>query len=857
MCHRLGHLEPLFRLLLLTLAASLLANAASAVDLSPGDLIVADQGGSSGPQARLLRVNPVTGAQTTIAEGTGGFGEWLWRPHQVEVESTGQILVLDVGFGFADANAILRIEPTTGAQSLVTQFGPAPPDGPPSTWVVDFTADGDGKIFAVYLRNPDGCPTTGPCGIPWIVEIDPDTGAQSAVTSAGYMQNPQAIAADSSGNLIVADGDWSVGARVIRVSPAGIQTLISEGGRLLEPLDVVIDVNGDYLVLDYGEGPEGAEWPLDWQIVRVHPTTGAQTQVAGSAVLNDIAVDENGTIFGVEETDGEVSRVHPITGALVPVSSGLTTPRAIAVVREGIIHASGTLADLVDELKSLVFRRPTSSNPNPPPYVTPQPWQLDAFRALATSVASGLLPQAASEADALGYDLVIFTDTSDGKVYRVLREQGQSLGWGSYIYDPTGRDVLIEAPHPLNDSNTPELAIEVYDGADAKGYLLAGAHRRNRGGSTTDPTSQPSNVAGRENSVFHVVHEAWSGPDTLPAQIHGYAARNHPELPAGTDAVLSNGCRTWSPSVRCEIPGQGASDDGRVPSIFRLLDTAFDDGSPGLLSFAWNKLPTNDAVNQAVNTNWKNGNQVLPGGTFVELSANYNVQLHHTRQQRPVGIAHPAIHAEFERSVRFDDPAAPGNKWTRAVEALIATITAIYIVPLDEDLDDVPNDGDGSGTEGDAPCTAGATEDCDDNCPLHPNPGQEDADGDGVGNLCDNCPNASNPDRADADLDAVGDLCDNCEYRANLGQQDANGDGLGDVCQCADMNGDGFVNGADLTLYKRYFGGLQSPFSIDRCGASPAPDGGACNGADLTIIKRYFGGLPPGITNTCAAYVGP
>jgi len=71
------------------------------------------------------------------------------------------------------------------------------------------------------------------------------------------------------------------------------------------------------------------------------------------------------------------------------------------------------------------------------------------------------------------------------------------------------------------------------------------------------------------------------------------------------------------------------------------------------------------------------------------------------------------------------------------------------------------------------------------------------------------------------------------------------------------MNGDGFVNGADLTLYKRYFGGLQSPFSIDRCGASPAPDGGACNGADLTIIKRYFGGLPPGITNTCAAYVGP
>ena len=71
------------------------------------------------------------------------------------------------------------------------------------------------------------------------------------------------------------------------------------------------------------------------------------------------------------------------------------------------------------------------------------------------------------------------------------------------------------------------------------------------------------------------------------------------------------------------------------------------------------------------------------------------------------------------------------------------------------------------------------------------------------------------------------------------------------------MNGNGLIDGADLTLYMRYFGGLSSPFSLDRCGVSPAPDGGACDGADLTVIKRYFGGLPPGITNTCSAYVGP
>jgi hypothetical protein len=118
-----------------------------------------------------------------------------------------------------------------------------------------------------------------------------------------------------------------------------------------------------------------------------------------------------------------------------------------------------------------------------------------------------------------------------------------------------------------------------------------------------------------------------------------------------------------------------------------------------------------------------------------------------------------------------------------------------------------------------------------DNCPLASNPNQADTNGDGIGDACEN---------TDSDGDGIFDGIDNCPLEPNPNQEDTNGNGIGDACEevvCqGDANGDGRVDGADITsILKNWL----NDYSPD-IGPGDANGDGVVTFADITAVLINF-----------------
>jgi streptogramin lyase len=106
-----------------------------------------------------------------------------------------------------------------------------------------------------------------------VIGVDPDTGAQTEISSGGSFRNPHGIALEADRDILVLDiGTVEVTGAVIRIDPAsGAQTTVSSGGSFIAPDGIGLEADGNIVVADQ----------INVTVVRVDPDTGEQTPISG------------------------------------------------------------------------------------------------------------------------------------------------------------------------------------------------------------------------------------------------------------------------------------------------------------------------------------------------------------------------------------------------------------------------------------------------------------------------------------------------------------------------------------------------------------------------------------------------
>jgi hypothetical protein len=233
-----------------------------------GNALVADPSAGDGNGA-VIRVDRVTGDRTVLSP-TLPAGNLFRDPTAVVVTPQGRIVVADPN-AFSGVGGLIAVDPDRGEQTTLASGNPLQKpvdlavDDPATGFlvalndvsaagpqVVRIGSDGVGAGFSTDLRHLGGIAidetrrvlvlsrlsVDGPIAL---VAYRPD-GNRNVVSEAKLLGNPRRLCRDGTGDVLVTD--WVVPGqrgRLIRIRPSdGQQSLLSDGGVLRAPLDLVV-----------------------------------------------------------------------------------------------------------------------------------------------------------------------------------------------------------------------------------------------------------------------------------------------------------------------------------------------------------------------------------------------------------------------------------------------------------------------------------------------------------------------------------------------------------------------------------------------------------------------------------------
>lgn len=275
--------------LLSVAAAQMLCGAALAVELGPGDLLVATRS-----PAGVTHLRSGILLQTLVASGGN-----LSLPSGLALEATGDLLVTDLL-----GNAVIRIDPATGGQMVVSSGGNLV--GPVAVAV---EANGDILVADANFLSFSGS----------IVRVDPNSGAQTVLSTLAVSMRPGGIAVEASGSILVTSDLAGV---LLRIDPGtGVQSTLSSGLNLQAPVGVAVAQTGEIAVAD-----------ASGSIVEVDPLSGAQTLlVSGLDAPFGIAFADDGALLVTDRILKAILRIDPVTHAAVPLAGLSGEPFFLAV----------------------------------------------------------------------------------------------------------------------------------------------------------------------------------------------------------------------------------------------------------------------------------------------------------------------------------------------------------------------------------------------------------------------------------------------------------------------------------------------------------------------------------------------